>query len=200
MLLCAGIYVSLDGNNQLYADGSPCEALPGNPGRSSKVEFVCDKNLRFLTIDEVSTCNYKLVISTPLVCGHPEFKQASTVMEGHQIANAQPWFIEVYETQGGKEVACSLSAVASSDAFAIPDAIRFQTFELALFSTDSTQPMSALFPEYHVCRARGRVNLGLAEQHYQLLHVDSDSRVIVKNGDNFQGGLEHIFIQAVPKG
>lgn len=194
------MYVSLEGSNQLYADGSPCEALPGNPGRSSRVEFVCDKNLRFLTIDEVSTCNYKLVISTPLVCGHPEFKQASAVMEGQQVANAQPWFIELYETQGGKEVSCSLSSVGTDeDGLGLQDAIRFQSFELALFSTDSTHPMSALFPEYHICRSRGRVNLDIAEQHYQLLHVDADSRVIVKDGQNFQGALEHIFIQAVPK-
>ena len=197
-----GVYVTVDGNEQVYTDGSPCEALPNAPGRTSRVEFVCDRTLRFLSIDEVSTCNYKLIVSTPLVCGHPEFKQASAVIESKQVANAQPWFLEVYESEGGQEVICSVTAVsdnADTERSGFTPSIFFKNFKLELYTSDPSLPRPALFPEYHVCRAKGRVTLDLHDKHYQFLHEDSDTRVILRDGQNFQGKIEHILVQTVAR-
>uniref|UniRef100_A0A7S3PQW6 MRH domain-containing protein n=2 Tax=Aplanochytrium stocchinoi TaxID=215587 RepID=A0A7S3PQW6_9STRA len=102
-----GVYVRMDGNAQVYADGSPCEALQDRVGRTSRVEFVCDKNLRLLSVEEISTCNYRLIVSTPIVCGHPEFSQASEIItEDNKGVEAQSWFLELTEMDG-HQVACT---------------------------------------------------------------------------------------------
>mmetsp|Transcript_17975 Transcript_17975/g.21849 ORF Transcript_17975/g.21849 Transcript_17975/m.21849 type:complete len:317 (+) Transcript_17975:1-951(+) len=179
-----GVYVRMEGNAQIYEDGSPCEALSEKTGRTSRVEFVCDKNLRLLSIEEVSTCNYRLIVSTPIVCGHSEFQQASSVISpDSKGVEAQSWFLELSETQG-QQVICTVSTDSDKP-------VHFERFELSLYSNSFE-----MMPVLHQCRSRGRVDLSFPEKHYMLQHTESNTRLTISNGANFQNKLAYVTLEA----
>lgn len=62
------IYLTMD-------KGTTCDLT--NQPRSTKVYFVCDKNEKpqLETIEEVQSCEYEAIISTNLLCDHPDFKE-----------------------------------------------------------------------------------------------------------------------------
>jgi hypothetical protein len=99
---------------QLYGGGTPCDLLGGRP-RQALLRFECAPagqlasegggggsgslgghgggsalwSLRSLT--EPSTCNYKLAISTPLVCDHPEMSPAQVGQAAIESAAIDCW-------------------------------------------------------------------------------------------------------------
>ena len=60
---------------QDYADGTLCD-LTGQPRRVS-VRYICDSDSpksRIASIQETSTCEYSMVLATPLICGNKKFR------------------------------------------------------------------------------------------------------------------------------
>ncbi|GBF95116.1 hypothetical protein Rsub_07700 [Raphidocelis subcapitata] len=58
-----------------YSSGAGCH-LTGRP-RTAEVRYTCLRGLRdnaVASVREFPTCNYVVVVSTPLLCGHPAFK------------------------------------------------------------------------------------------------------------------------------
>jgi len=57
-----------------YTDGTPCD-LTGKP-RSSNVLFVCYEDGRhdIYSIKEIYTCEYEIVVLSPLLCEHPAYR------------------------------------------------------------------------------------------------------------------------------
>ncbi|KAM9315858.1 endoplasmic reticulum lectin 1 [Gastrophryne carolinensis] len=60
-------------------DGTPC-SLKQNLPRSSTVLYIChpDAKHEILSVAEVTTCEYEVVILTPLLCGHPNYRFKSS--------------------------------------------------------------------------------------------------------------------------
>lgn len=76
-------YKKIDGVNLPYfeiemTDGTYCDL--NNEHRATKVLYVCyphGKN-EIYSLKETSTCNYEVIILTPTLCAHPNFKQQET--------------------------------------------------------------------------------------------------------------------------
>ncbi|CAL8299971.1 unnamed protein product [Merluccius merluccius] len=60
-------------------NGTPC-VLKQNQARATSVLYVCHPEAKheILSIAEVTTCEYEVVILTPLLCGHPKFRFKSS--------------------------------------------------------------------------------------------------------------------------
>ena len=78
-------------SEETYVGGQYCDEI--KQGRSASVHYRCDPKLShsrqaFIdTIEEVSTCTYKIVISTPLLCaGH---RAAARVIDGRHDGRAR---------------------------------------------------------------------------------------------------------------
>ena len=56
-------------------NGTPC-VLKQNQARATSVMYVCHPEAKheILSIAEVTTCEYEVVILTPLLCNHPKFR------------------------------------------------------------------------------------------------------------------------------
>mmetsp|Transcript_9803 Transcript_9803/g.17275 ORF Transcript_9803/g.17275 Transcript_9803/m.17275 type:complete len:335 (+) Transcript_9803:31-1035(+) len=188
-----GTYSGMDGAFQLYDEGTLCEALPGERGRESRVEFVCDSTLRLLSVEEVSTCSYKVYVSTPLVCGHPEFLQNTRSIPGKGAkGNAGPpkdqWFLEVSEMNGG-QIMCSVQSLSPrSD-------LEFMDFELSLSTSDSSLELKS---ELDLVRVKGRKSLSQDSKHYSLRRTDEFTRVTLASGRAFKGNFVYAMVQVVP--
>uniref|UniRef100_A0A3Q2Y0Q5 Endoplasmic reticulum lectin n=1 Tax=Hippocampus comes TaxID=109280 RepID=A0A3Q2Y0Q5_HIPCM len=67
-------YYSLEMGN-----GTPCE-LKQNVPRSTSVLYVCHPEAKheILSIAEVTTCEYEVVVLTPLLCAHPKYRFKSS--------------------------------------------------------------------------------------------------------------------------
>lgn len=63
-------YYSLEMGN-----GTPC-VLKHNYPRSTSVLYVCHPEAKheILSIAEVTTCEYEVVVLTPLLCAHPKYR------------------------------------------------------------------------------------------------------------------------------
>nr|DBA27147.1 TPA: hypothetical protein GDO54_011322 [Pyxicephalus adspersus] len=57
-------------------DGTPC-SLKQNLPRSSTVMYIChpDAKHEILSVAEVITCEYEVIILTPLLCSHPKYRK-----------------------------------------------------------------------------------------------------------------------------
>ena len=64
--------------SQEYRDGTVCDVT--GEARSTEVRFQCSPNTQdqILFLKETTTCKYLMVISTPRLCHHPDFKTAET--------------------------------------------------------------------------------------------------------------------------
>jgi len=189
-----GTFSGMDGSHQLYDEGTRCEALPGNKGRESRVEFVCDSSLRLISVEEVSTCSYKIYASTPFVCGHPEFLQSTRTIAGESGGGAQagpprdPWFLEIAELNGG-QISCSVSALrAGTD-------LEFSEFSLVLSASDA---MLELKTELDMVRTVGRRALLKTDKHYAIRRLDENTRVELSSGRSFEGRFNMAQLQVVP--
>jgi len=186
-----GTYVGMDGLHQLYDEGTRCEALAGNVGRESRVELVCDKAFRLLSVTEVSTCSYMIYVSTPIVCGHPQYKQSLKSVPGMASAsNAGPprdeWVLEIAELADG-QVVCSAAALDPSSR------LRFKNFELSLYvSTPSVELKTA----GELARTYARQSLIKSEGHYEVRRVEDNTKISMVSGKSFQGGLTFALVQA----
>jgi endoplasmic reticulum lectin 1 len=56
------------------SDGTLCD-LNGEP-RNTRVLYVCDARGKheLYSLEEISTCEYEIVVLSPLLCEHPDFK------------------------------------------------------------------------------------------------------------------------------
>ncbi|CAL8257599.1 unnamed protein product [Lota lota] len=61
------------------SNGTPC-VLKQNQARATSVMYVCHPEAKheILSIAEVTTCEYEVVILTPLLCNHPKFRFKSS--------------------------------------------------------------------------------------------------------------------------
>ena len=59
----------------LMAHGTAC-VLKQNTPRSTNVLYVCHPEAKheILSIAEVTTCEYEVVVLTPLICAHPKYR------------------------------------------------------------------------------------------------------------------------------
>ena len=168
--------------------------------REARVEFVCDSSLRLVSVEEVETCSYKVYVTTPLVCGHPEFLQSARNIQsvasgaGSAAAAVPPkdeWLLEIHESAAG-QVSCAASALSPAAA-----SLRFHDFELVL-SVAGDGPRPQLKPELDVVRARPRRALQMADHHYVLRRADRDAVLTLTSARAFAGEMTHCAIQAVP--
>lgn len=56
-------------------NGTPC-TLKQNEARSTTVLYVCHPEAKheILSVAEVTTCEYEVVVLTPLLCSHPKYR------------------------------------------------------------------------------------------------------------------------------
>jgi len=101
---------------QLYKDGTFCEAA--HAARKSVVEFSCSDKARVMSIDEHATCQYRVLVGVPEVCGHPGFSSVSKL---------ESWLLEIFETDTG-EIICQ----AYNNGFDVVGTASFSQFSLAL--------------------------------------------------------------------
>jgi len=61
--------------SETYPGGTTCDL--SNQKRSTKIIYLCDttKESHILSVTEPSSCLYEIIISTPLICKHPKYKQ-----------------------------------------------------------------------------------------------------------------------------
>ncbi len=223
-----GTYAGMEGSRQLYSDGTLCDAggsafgkstdgrQGGKFGRESRVEFVCDTALRIVSVEEVATCSYKVYVTTPLVCGHPEFLQSTRTIPqfskgGSREFSGPPkheWYLEAAVSSTG-QVTCSAVALR-------PDSsLRLQNFELSLYYSPSgntrydhesdDDDLAAglglqveLKPELDVVRSQGRRTLSRSSKDYTLSRSDENSRVSLKSARAFGGQMTFASLTVVP--
>ena len=195
-----GRYAGLEGVFQLYDEGTPCEARSEKKGRRSKVEFLCDRQLRIRSVEEVSTCSYLVVVGTPIVCGTADFgiAPADDDMDAAQQIQDELWMLEI--SQGGKgRVDCNVRAL-TGDVRAKPERPSLTTLEFARFDLEvslSSDSPTTILNDLHVVRGPDRTRLAISEKEYSLNvnAVPGERKVQVKSGDSFLGHLE--FVQAL---
>jgi len=105
---------------QLYTGGTLCDAtrLP----RKSNVEFTCrDDKPQVVSVDEYQTCQYKIVVGIPDVCGHPSFME--------KFSEVETWVLELSETDEG-EFICQVY----NNGLDILDSNHFSEFKLEFTS------------------------------------------------------------------
>lgn len=56
-------------------NGTPC-TLRQNQARATTVLYVCHPEAKheILSVAEVTTCEYEVVVLTPLLCSHPKYR------------------------------------------------------------------------------------------------------------------------------
>lgn len=71
------------------SDGTLCD-LNNDLPRITKVLYVCYSNGKneVFSLKETSTCNYEVIVLTPVLCTHPDFKPQESVVS---VINCIPW-------------------------------------------------------------------------------------------------------------
>ena len=219
-----GRFVGMDGSAQIYRDGSLCEALADQSGRNSRVEFVCDTQLHVRSVEEASTCLYHIVVGTPIVCGHPDFRGpvgGSGGIGGADDGTAyEPWYMELVEHDGG-EVMCSAYSVAAAEGADTETALvdmgglylgnsamddgRTSQLDAAVraplfrrFDLSLTTDYGTLEQQYHACRQPDRQDMSVISREYSIVETDGGKRVTLRSADAFGGRLEFLSVQAGP--
>mmetsp|Transcript_15498 Transcript_15498/g.25368 ORF Transcript_15498/g.25368 Transcript_15498/m.25368 type:complete len:322 (-) Transcript_15498:743-1708(-) len=193
-----GRYSGMDGSFQLYDGGTRCP--PANPEeegkqRESRVEFFCESTLRIASVEEVSVCSYKVYVSTPIVCGHPDFKQDPRSIPGKQarLGKSGPpkdsWFLEIMEDNAGK-ISCSASSLKTTSD------VQFSNFGLSLSVSSSSEV--ELKTQQDIVRNFGRRTLSKSAKQYEVQREMDNKMIVLKNGREFSGHFVHAFLQAVP--
>lgn len=122
---------------QSYSDGTFCQ--PVQAPRRSVVEFTCaERKAQVMSIDEPSTCVYRIILGVPEVCGHPQFQAVSKV---------ESWVLEVQESNAG-EFVCQ----AYNNGFDVIGTTAFTKFALAFTNNDITVTK-------HTVRGKNRVQV-----------------------------------------
>ncbi|XP_078594232.1 endoplasmic reticulum lectin 1-like isoform X1 [Branchiostoma floridae x Branchiostoma japonicum] len=90
-------YRKLDGIDmpffpEFMADGTPCDLKSGVP-RTALILYMChpDSKNEIVSVEEVTTCNYEIIVFTPLLCQHPDYRQKDTPVNNihcHAISDA----------------------------------------------------------------------------------------------------------------
>jgi len=190
-----GTYSGMTKNQHLYKDGTLCEALGGKSGREARVEFVCDQALRLISVEEVSTCSYKIYVTTPVVCGHPDFLQSRSSIPGANGGSGKSgppkdeWFLELMQLADG-QLSCSASALQ------ISSVIEFDSFQLALVSTK--EATVTLNTQKDVVRCQGRTHLK-KNLEYKIKRVNGGTTVQIQSTSSFKGFLSYVNLQTVPQ-
>lgn len=73
-------------------NGTPC-SLRQNLPRSSTVMYICHPEAKheILSVAEVTTCEYEVVILTPLLCNHPKYRySAHSLSDTGTVPTAPP--------------------------------------------------------------------------------------------------------------
>ncbi|XP_078673945.1 endoplasmic reticulum lectin 1-like isoform X1 [Branchiostoma floridae x Branchiostoma belcheri] len=77
-------YRKLDGVDMPFfpeymADGTPCDLKSGVP-RTALLLYMChpDSKNEIVSVEEVTTCAYEIIVFTPLLCQHPDYRQKDT--------------------------------------------------------------------------------------------------------------------------
>jgi len=164
-------------------------------GRKSRIEFLCDKQLRLRSVSEDGTCSYRIVVGTPVVCGRLEFGIAPPDDDdsgGLSEHARELWGLDLVELANG-HLQCDIRAHTSDlrSERAVMTVLDFSRFSADVF-VDSTSEMS-LEMDLHVCRAPERVRLSLPDREYSI--AQEPNRVLIKSGDSFVGQLEYILVQ-----
>jgi len=107
---------------QLYTEGTLCGAASNQP-RSTAVEFTCSDDVRVISLQEPSTCQYRLIIGTPEVCGHSAFVAVT--------GNWETWVLEIDEMAEGGFI-CQVF----NNGFDSADTVQFSSFKLQLKNTE----------------------------------------------------------------
>lgn len=70
-------------------NGTPC-SLRQNLPRSSTVMYICHPEAKheILSVAEVTTCEYEVVILTPLLCNHPKYRYSIQIVANSKFASA----------------------------------------------------------------------------------------------------------------
>jgi len=200
-----GRYAGLDGSIQQYDEGTPCESKSEKRGRKSKVEFLCDRQLRIRSVEEIATCSYLVQVGTPIVCGSSEFGIAPSDGEPDSSSSQNQdelWVMELGQLGKGR-VDCSVKAL-TGDVRARPERPSLTCLEFSRFDLDvsvaSDSPASVMH-DLHVVRAPDRVRLSISEREYALQSNPSsrDRRITLKSGESFAGLLEflQLFVRIV---
>jgi hypothetical protein len=192
-----GRYAGLEGPIQLYDEGTPCESKNEKRGRKTRVEFLCDRQLRIRSVEEVSACSYLVEIGTPIVCGNSEFAVAPSDTDTDGSINNQMldelWMLELAQVGKGR-VECSAKAL-TGDTRARPERPALTTLEFSRFDFEVTVASDSptnLQHDVHVVRAPDRVRLSSHEREYSIQSSTRDRMVNLKSGDAFVGVLEFI--------
>ncbi|XP_066280043.1 endoplasmic reticulum lectin 1-like isoform X2 [Branchiostoma lanceolatum] len=90
-------YRKLDGIDMPFfpeymSDGTPCD-LKSEVPRTALLLYMChpDSKNEIVSVEEVTTCNYEIIVFTPLLCRHPDYRQKDTPVNGihcHAIHDA----------------------------------------------------------------------------------------------------------------
>lgn len=69
-------------------NGTPC-SLRQNLPRSSTVMYICHPEAKheILSVAEVTTCEYEVVILTPLLCNHPKYRYGTQILANMITSN-----------------------------------------------------------------------------------------------------------------
>lgn len=87
-------------------DGTVCD-LTGQP-RTTRVYFVCDRHEKpqLESIEEIQSCEYEAIVSTGLLCDHPDFKekkenelQINCFPDSNENQPVKPLGLEQFETK-----------------------------------------------------------------------------------------------------
>lgn len=72
-------------------NGTPCSLRQNRP-RSSTVMYVCHPEAKheILSVAEVTTCEYEVVILTPLLCSHPKYRYGTHIWASSITSNCHP--------------------------------------------------------------------------------------------------------------
>jgi len=101
---------------QVYKDGTFCEVA--HTARKSVIEFSCADPARVMTLDEHATCQYRIIVGVPEVCGHPGFSVVSKL---------ESWLLEISETDSG-----AMICQAYNNGFDVVGTVSFSKFSLEL--------------------------------------------------------------------
>jgi hypothetical protein len=194
-----GRYAGLEGPIQMYDEGTPCESKNEKKGRRSRVEFLCDKQLRVRSVEEVATCSYLILVGTPIVCGSADFANAPNdgELDSSSTQNQDElWYLELAQVGKGR-VECSARAL-TGDVRARPERPSLTTLEFSRFDLEinaATDSPATLHHDLHVVRAPDRVRLSPSEREYSLVSNSGssrDRRIALRSGDSFLGLLEFV--------
>lgn len=108
--------------SQSYVKGTFCEVA--HIDRKSVIEFTCADRPNVVSISEPQTCQYKIIIGVPDVCGHPQFQAVSGT-------KAEAWVLEVSETDEG-----SIICQVYNNGLDQIDQTTFSSFQLSLTTGD----------------------------------------------------------------